>query len=67
MRSAFELREFEAWVHSCRVMLGDENCVDDFGLSMFETVPKFNLFYSILAVKHICITLARSLVRELCV
>jgi hypothetical protein len=38
VRAAFATRELDAWVHSCRVMLGDENCVDDFGLSMFETV-----------------------------
>lgn len=38
VRSAFDRQEFDAWYHSARVMLGDENLIDDFGFPLLETV-----------------------------
>uniref|UniRef100_A0A7S2SR24 Fe2OG dioxygenase domain-containing protein n=1 Tax=Rhizochromulina marina TaxID=1034831 RepID=A0A7S2SR24_9STRA len=40
VEEAFRRREFEAWFHSARVMLGDENLVDDFGLPLLETTEE---------------------------
>ena len=37
IRAAFAEREFAAWHHSARIMLGDEAVIDDFGESLFET------------------------------
>jgi len=37
IRALFTRREFDAWLHSTRVMLGDEAVYDDFGELMLET------------------------------
>jgi hypothetical protein len=37
IRAVFTKREFDSWLHSVRVMLGDDAAYDDFGEIMLET------------------------------